>query len=94
MNPAVVSSCSIPQCKKPYRAKGYCDVHYKKWRRGELPHSRYKTCYKEGCRQKVFKRAFCESHYHELWGKKKEIAPAAVPVEKPQAPLAEQAPAA
>lgn len=32
--------CRIDRCKRPYRAKGYCNVHYKAWRHGELPHSR------------------------------------------------------
>lgn len=93
MNQTEISACIVQNCKRPYRAKGYCDLHYKKWRGGELPHSRYKTCTKEGCRKQIFKKAFCESHYNELLGKKGEAAPAA-PVEKPQQAPAEPAPAA
>ena len=29
-------SCTIPNCKRAYRAKGLCFFHYKKWRRGEI----------------------------------------------------------
>lgn len=34
--------CKIPGCKRPYRAKGYCNVHYKQWRKGLLPKPRHK----------------------------------------------------
>ena len=27
--------CSVEGCKRPYRAKRYCVVHYNTWRRGE-----------------------------------------------------------
>jgi hypothetical protein len=44
--------CTKEGCKRPgYRAKGYCNVHYKLWRHGELPKGRYKICTKEGCRK-------------------------------------------
>lgn len=34
-------TCSVKGCKRPYRAKGYCNVHYKKWRKGELERPRH-----------------------------------------------------
>ena len=45
--------CSVAGCKRPYRAKGYCVTHYKKWRHGEVEGhtARYKTCTKEACRK-------------------------------------------
>ena len=43
--------CCMEGCKRPYRAKNYCNVHYKKWRDGELKKPRYKICTKEGCRK-------------------------------------------
>ena len=45
--------CGIEGCKRAYQAKGYCFFHYDKWKNGELPKSRYKTCSKEGCLKKV-----------------------------------------
>jgi hypothetical protein len=36
-------SCQIKGCKRPYKAKGYCNVHYKQWRRGKLPKARHDT---------------------------------------------------
>ena len=68
--------CSVANCKRPYRAKGYCFFHYKKWRQGELPHSRYRSCSKPECRGKAGKAGLCEKHFAEVY-KKAEAAPAA-----------------
>ncbi len=54
--------CTIEKCKRPYRAKGYCNVHYKMWRHGDLPYTRYKICTKEACRKKRFVASLCEEH--------------------------------
>lgn len=62
-------ACSVAGCKRAYRAKGYCFFHYKKWRQGELPHSRYRTCSKPECRKKVLKGGLCEQHYNETYKK-------------------------
>ncbi len=59
------SACSVANCKRPYRAKSYCFFHYKKWRQGELPHSRYRICSKAECRKKVLKGGLCETHFSE-----------------------------
>lgn len=59
-------ACSVEGCKRPYRAKSYCFFHYKKWRHGELPHSRYRTCSKAECRKRVSKHGLCEQHLGEL----------------------------
>lgn len=73
------AKCGVEGCKRPYRAKGYCYFHYKKWRHGELPHSRYRVCSKAECRKKVLKGGLCEQHYNELYKKGGEAgsAPAA-----------------
>ncbi len=67
-------ACSVEGCKRPYRAKGYCYFHYKKWRQGELPHSRYRTCSKPECRQKAVRHGLCEKHEAETYGKGGETA--------------------
>jgi hypothetical protein len=54
--------CSQEGCKRPYRAKGYCIMHYRMWRHGELPKTRYKTCTKEGCNKKRVKGSLCAEH--------------------------------
>ncbi len=71
--------CSVDGCKKLYRAKGYCDIHYKKWRQGELDKkSRYKTCVQEKCRKARYQQSsLCEDHFKAKFGKKEEAAPAA-----------------
>ncbi len=58
-------ACTVVGCKRPYRAKSYCFFHYKKWRQGELPHSRYRICSKPECRKKTFKAGMCETHFAE-----------------------------
>ena len=68
-------ACSVEGCKRPYRAKSYCFFHFKKWRQGELPHSRYRVCSKPECRVKAMKGGLCEKHYAETY--KKEEAAAA-----------------
>lgn len=67
-------ACAVEGCKRPYRAKSYCFFHFKKWRQGELPHSRYKTCSKAECRAKAVanREGLCEKHYAEAF--KKEAA--------------------
>jgi hypothetical protein len=74
-------ACSVANCKRPYRAKSYCFFHYKKWRQGELPHSRYRTCSKAECRKPVVKGGLCETHLAEVAkksaGDAAEAAPAA-----------------
>jgi hypothetical protein len=61
---AAPEKCSVEGCKRPYRAKGYCVTHYKRWRRGEIEahKARYNTCSKEGCRKPAGKNGMCDEH--------------------------------
>ena len=56
--------CSVEGCKRPYRAKGYCVTHYKRWRRHELEghKARYKLCSKESCRKPAGRWGLCDEH--------------------------------
>ena len=58
------SRCSVEGCKRPYRAKTYCVVHYQAWRRGEMEghRARYKICTKEGCRKPRAVGSLCAEH--------------------------------
>jgi hypothetical protein len=58
-----VKKCKVQGCKRAYRAKGYCRVHYQKWRRGELPKARYKVCSAEECLKPRAHGGLCEEHY-------------------------------
>ena len=91
--------CSIEGCKRPHRSKGYCDLHFKKWRAGEIEghRPRYKICKEENCKKPMFKKGLCEQHFGALVASKKgtpsEAAPAAAgavtqAAETPKAPEA------
>ncbi len=56
--------CKIDGCKRPVRAKGYCGVHYNKWRKGEYGKARFKICKMEGCAKPRHMMAYCEEHYN------------------------------
>lgn len=78
-------TCSVDTCKRAYRAKGLCRVHYNKWRRGEMPKKgRYKLCSKENCRKPMYRLGICEEHYLQASGKPVAAAVAATPT--PEAP--------
>ncbi len=83
------NNCRVEGCKRPYRAKGYCGVHYRKWRQGDLQKRRYKICAKEECIAPRFQGSLCEKHYNEKIAKGvPEEAPAKVeekPAEEPKA---------
>jgi len=79
-------SCRITNCKRVYRAKGYCKLHYKQWRQGAFGRARYKTCKEVGCRspQARNRHGYCEDHFQNYYvkGIAKPVAPAP---EKPKA---------
>lgn len=55
--------CKMEGCKRPYKAKGYCNVHYKTWRQHDLPKGRYKICTKEGCKKpRAAQGSLCAEH--------------------------------
>lgn len=84
-------ACTEKGCKRPYRAKGYCDVHFKKWRRGELEAKpRFRTCGEENCKKPAFNKNMCEQHYGAWLASKRPQVPVAA--EKPGA-AAEEKPA-
>jgi hypothetical protein len=71
--------CSIDGCKRAYQAKGYCFFHYDKWKSGELPKARYKTCSKEGCLKKVVAHGLCAEHQKRKTAPPAETAAPAAP---------------
>ena len=79
-------ACRVSGCKRPYRAKGYCTVHYQKWRRGEIEGAvaRYNSCREEKCTKPTHKAGLCEAHYSAWSASKKPQAPAA-PAAAPEA---------
>lgn len=81
---AAVEACKIAKCKREYRAKGYCNVHYKKWKQGEFGLARYKTCKSPECRKPIVqnRHGFCEDHFQSIYVK-------GVAAPKPAAPAKE-----
>lgn len=75
--------CKVGSCKREYRAKGYCNVHYKKWRQGEFGMARYKVCGDMECRKPMAmnRHGYCEAHYQNVYIKGVKAAP---PVEAPK----------
>src|SRR6266478_5524624 len=69
--------CGIEGCKRAYQAKGYCFFHYDKWKSGDLPKARYKTCSKEGCLKKVTAHGLCAEHQAKKGGEAAAAAPPA-----------------
>jgi hypothetical protein len=93
-------NCKAKDCTREAFARHYCRKHYRLWKAGEMPKSRYKTCTFEKCRKRRFRGSLCEEHYNAARGKKAEAAPAAAggatPAAAPPAaaPPADAAPAA
>ena len=71
-------SCKAKDCAREAIAKHYCRKHYRLWKAGEMPKSRYKTCTFEKCRKKRFRLSLCEEHYKAKTGKG-AAAPTAAP---------------
>ena len=74
-------SCQVKACKRAYRAKGYCNTHYKKWRRGEYGKARFKTCKDFECFKPMSlnRHGYCEEHFQNYYVKGMQVhkAPAA-----------------
>lgn len=69
-------SCKAENCAKEVRAKGYCDRHYRSWRRGKLGKPRYNVCTEEGCRKPRSRRSLCEEHFARKYQKAASGEPA------------------
>lgn len=70
-------TCKLDGCEGEVRGKGYCDRHYRAWRRGKLPKARYRTCNEKGCTKPTHHRGLCEEHFKSVYGKRSKAAAAA-----------------
>lgn len=59
------ATCSIDDCDKPVKARGWCSRHYHQWHRTGSPlRTRTRaTCTVEGCSKVVNGRGYCTTHY-------------------------------
>ena len=89
-------ACQVSGCKEKYRAKGYCNRHYRMWRRGLFGKSYYSRCAQKGdkkCTKPSFQAGLCEEHFGELQKKRAAKRGVAAPA-TPAPAAAEAAPAA
>jgi hypothetical protein len=70
-------TCKAQDCDKEVRAKGYCDRHYRKWRKGLMGKPRHTTCNESGCFKARQRRGFCVDHFAKHFGKATKEAQAA-----------------
>lgn len=69
-----MSGCNIQGCERPHRSRGYCKVHYERWRIHGDPHKllrarRHETppvCRVDDCDRPVDAKGCCSTHYWRL----------------------------
>jgi hypothetical protein len=83
-------SCKIKNCKRTYKAKGYCRAHYKMWRRGAYGKTRFTACKDHGCFKPMAtnRHGFCEDHFQNYYVKGMEQVKVEAPAKKEEAPAA------
>jgi hypothetical protein len=60
------SQCGVADCDRKHYAKGWCMVHWKRWRKhGDLDHGRRTrgVCSIDGCDRPHSNKGWCKSHY-------------------------------
>jgi len=75
-------TCSFDGCERPYRARGWCQLHYDRWKRSlpmgattedlrRVKRRNLGPCSTDGCDAPSFARELCKSHYtkakNERW---------------------------
>lgn len=74
-----VRLCSHKDCKRKHYAKGYCSMHYQRYRNGlDMDYVKViPPCSQEGCERESNTHGLCASHYSQLWrgGEVKELRP-------------------
>jgi hypothetical protein len=79
-------TCKAKDCQREVVGKGYCRMHYRLWKAGEMPRPRYKICTFEKCRKaRGAKGSLCDEHWATAHAKAAEAGAAAAPA-APEAP--------
>jgi len=68
---SAAATCKAASCDKSIRAKGYCDRHYRAWRKGKLGKPRHPSCNEAGCGKAPLRRGLCADHFAKSYGKSK-----------------------
>ena len=69
-------TCKAEGCDKEVRAKGYCDRHYRSWRKGKMGKPRHRSCNEKGCGKAPLRRGLCLDHFSKQYGKSADAAAA------------------
>lgn len=70
-------TCKSEGCDKEVRGKGYCDGHFRKWKKGLLAKPRRKSCNADGCHKPQGNRGLCTEHHAKEFTKAKPEGEAA-----------------
>jgi hypothetical protein len=62
-------TCKAESCEKDVRAKGYCDRHYRRWRKGKMGKARHRSCNEKGCGKAAVRRGLCVEHFAKQYSK-------------------------
>lgn len=67
--------CEVKNCKRRYRAKGYCVAHYREWRHGKFGKKRYTSCMANNCTKPMgmSRQGFCEDHWIAVYKKGESV---------------------
>ena len=70
-------NCKAKDCSREVVGKGYCRMHFRLWKAGEMPKPRYKTCTFEKCHKiRSGTSSLCDEHFKAKHGKAAANAPA------------------
>jgi hypothetical protein len=69
-------TCKAASCDKEVRAKGYCDRHYRSWRKGKMGKPRHRSCNEKGCGKAPLRRGLCADHFAKQHSKAAAKSPA------------------
>jgi hypothetical protein len=89
--PKVPQPCAVDGCEKPAHARGWCPMHYQRWRQRGDPGSvelerqpqKGRSCSVDGCDRPARKTGWCASHY-SMWTREGEVRPFAYKHAEPQ----------
>jgi len=82
-------NCKAKDCAREAVGKGYCRMHFRLWKAGEMPKARYKTCTFEKCRKhRHGTSSLCVEHFKAKHGKGGDAAAAPAAEAPAEAPAA------
>lgn len=67
-------TCREPGCDRRHYARGWCEMHYRRWRRRGQTDDRpiTRTCLVDGCEQPHDARGYCHGHY-QRWSRNGDV---------------------